>query len=258
LCEADVPTKTRESFKKLIDDVGRQLVSAEHHTGRSFVRLPLLYPSGANVVVRVEGGENRFFVSDAGFGSQEADMMGASLIYARHGRAIAENAGVKFDNQAFFVIEAERDQLPGAVVAIANCSHEATALAAYKLSERKSADDADALYERLIGIFPKSDVAKNVEIIGSSTTKWPIATLVKVPSTGRQAVFEPVTKHHTAVFSASTKFHDIALLEQPPVRVAVVRRKSEFGPWLGLLSQAASVVDIEVSDVILTKAAEAA
>ncbi len=250
--------ETRETFKKLIDEVGRQLVSAEHHTGRSFVRLPLLYPSGANVVVRVEGGENRFFVSDAGFGFQEADMMGASLIYARLGRAIAENAGVRFDNQSFFIIEAARGQLPGAVVAIANCSHEAAGLAAYKLSERKSVDDSDALYERLIGIFPKPNVAKNAEIIGSSSTRWSVAALVKFPSTGQQAVFEPVAKHHTAVFSASTKFHDMALLEQPPVRVAVVRKKSEFGPWLGLLSQAANVVDTEVSNVTLAKAVEAA
>jgi hypothetical protein len=53
------------------------------------------------------------------------------------------------------VVEASHGQLPGAVVTIANCSHEATALAAYKLAERKSVDETERLYERLITIFPK-------------------------------------------------------------------------------------------------------
>lgn len=127
---------SRDSFRRLIGEVSQQLVTAEHHVGRSFIKVPLLYPSGANVVVRVEGGEDRFFISDAGFGHQEAEMMGASLIYARQGRSIAENAGVGFDNQAFFLVEASRGQLPGAVVTIANCSHEATALAAFQLRRR--------------------------------------------------------------------------------------------------------------------------
>lgn len=251
-------TETRESVEGLIDEVARQLVSAEHHPGGSFVRLPLLYPSGANVVVRVNGSEDRFFVSDAGFGYQEADMMGASLIFARSGRAIAENAGVKFDNQAFFVIEASRDQIPGAVVAIANCSQEATALAAYKLAERKAADNIDQLYDRLVHVFPKESVIRNTELRGSSMTKWQISALVKITPHDRQAIFEPVTKHHTAVFSASAKFHDFALLERPPVRVAVVRRKDEFGPWLGLLSQAANVIDHDAPNATLLKVAEAA
>ncbi|MGD0187013.1 MAG: hypothetical protein ABSC25_17425 [Roseiarcus sp.] len=120
--------ETKESFRKLIEDVGRQLVTIDHGAAGSFVKLPLLYPSGANVVVRVEGGADRFFVSDAGFGYQEADMMGASLIYCRHGHAIAASAGIKFDNQSFFLIEASRDQIPGAVVTVGNCSLEATAL----------------------------------------------------------------------------------------------------------------------------------
>jgi hypothetical protein len=49
------------------------------------------------------------------------------------------------------VVEASHGQLPG----VANCSHEATALAAYKLAERKSVDETERLYERLITIFPK-------------------------------------------------------------------------------------------------------
>jgi hypothetical protein len=251
-------TDTHTPFKKMVDEASRQLVSTEHHAGSSFVRLPLLYPSGANVVVKVDSHDSGFFVSDAGFGYQEADMMGGALIYARHGRSIADNAGVRFDNQAFFVVEASRDQLPGAVVTIANCSQEAAALAAYKIAERKTHDDEEALYERLVRIFPKANVAKHVEIIGSSMTKWPVAVLVKTSALPNQAIFESVAKHHSSVYSATAKFHDIARLERAPKCVAVVRHKAEFGPWLGLLAQAASVIDETVDDNGFVQFVEAA
>ena len=55
-----------ESFKKAVDDVTRQLVSAEHRNGMSFVKVPLVYPSGASVVVRVSDSYPDFFVSDFG------------------------------------------------------------------------------------------------------------------------------------------------------------------------------------------------
>ncbi len=246
------------SFKRMIGGIAQQLVHAEHGVGNSVIRLPLLYPSGANVVVRVEGAEDRYFVSDSGFGYHEADLMGATLIYARHGKSIADNAGVRFDNQAFFVIEASRDQLPGAVVTIANCSQEAATLSAYKLAERKSVDEGDALYERLITVFPRQDVVKHAEIIGSSETKWPVAALVTVPSFSQKSIFEPVTKFHASVVNAAAKFHDISRLENAPARIVVIRKKAEFGPWLGLLSQAASVIDAEVPNATLRKLAEAA
>ena len=66
----------------------------------SFIRTPLLYPSGSTVVVQVAQGEGRFFVSDFGLGYQESDLYGAGAFYVRHARPIAENAGVGFDNQA--------------------------------------------------------------------------------------------------------------------------------------------------------------
>jgi hypothetical protein len=247
-----------ETFRKMIGEVAQQLVRAEHHVGSSMISLPLLYPSGANVVVRVEGSDDRFFVSDAGFGYHEADFMGASLIYARNGKSIAENAGVRFDNQAFFVIEASRDQIPGAIVTIGNCSQEATALAAYKLAERRSVDEGEALYERLIQIFPRENIAKDVEIIGSSSTKWPVTALVTVGSGTQKAIFEPVTKYHASVVNAAAKFHDISRLPHAPARVVIIRKKAEFGPWLGLLSQAASVIDADVPNSTLLKLAEAA
>ncbi len=112
-------------FKMLVDDVARMLVATEHRAGRSFIRTPLLYPSGAAVVVRIVDRSGKFFVSDVGLGHEEAEMMGSGSMYAENARLIAEAAGVRFDNQAFFVLEASCEQLHGAVVTIANCSQEA-------------------------------------------------------------------------------------------------------------------------------------
>jgi len=242
--------------RAFIEKVARELATVDHRVDGSFISTPLLYPSGTGVVVRVDYSGDNYFVSDMGFGYQEADMMGASLIYSRFARMIGEDAGVGFDNHSFFVVQASKDQLAGAVVAVANCSLEAVSVAAHKLSERKVADEADRLYERLTKVFAAPSVAKDVEIKGASTTTWPVANLVRI---GRvETIFEPVLSHRNSVASVVTKFHDIALLQHAPGRVAVVRSKDEFGTLLNVLSQAGSVITRDVSDAALRRLAKAA
>jgi hypothetical protein len=253
-----MPVLTRQNHKEIIDEAASQLVTTTHEQTSSFLRLLLLYPSGANVVVRVEANDTRYFVSDAGFGAHEADMMGASLIYARHGRPIAESAGIKFDNQAFFVTEASKDQLVGAVVTVAGCSQEATYRASDALAEKSFEDAKDRLYQRVIKVFDPRSVTKDASISGSSATKYHVAALVR-PYAGHGAIlFDPVTKHHSSVAHASMKFQDIARMREAPVRVAVVHRKAEFGTLLGVLSQSANVVDDDVPDDTFLHLAKAA
>lgn len=248
----------RDSFRSLIGDVSKQLVGAEHDAAGSFIRLPLLYPSGTSVVVRVEGADNRFFVSDYGLGAQEADLMGASLTYARQGRPIAEDAGVRFDNQAFFIVETNRAQLPGAVVTIANCSHEAAIRSADALAEKTFDDAKELLYGRLSRVFDRRIITKNASVKGSSATEYKVAALVRPERSGRVIVFDPVTKHHSSVAHASMKFGDMARLDAPPVRVAVVHNKTEFGTLLNILSASANVIDDSAPDETLLHFARAA
>jgi len=252
-------------FVELIDKVAREIVATEHHLNGSFIRTPMLYPSGAIVVVRIEQGEDRYFVSDWGLGYQETECYGAGAFYVRHARPIAEKAGVGFDNQAFFIMEASRDQLPGAVVTIANCSQEAAIRAADALAEKTFEDNKERLFERLVKVFAKTAgpttkvVTKNTKIIGHSSTEWPIATVVRLPGSPTQTIFEPVTKHHNSVAHATMKFHDIALLgKDAPGRVAVVHNKQEFGTYLQVLSQSASVIDEGAPDSTIVRLAKAA
>ena len=73
-----------------------------------------------------------------------------------------------------------------------------------------------------------------------------------------QAVFAFVTPHQTSVVFATAKFHDLARLDQAPVRVAVVHRKAALGDLLPLVAQAARVIEDDAPDRIVTRAALAA
>lgn len=242
-------------FNETVEHVAREIVATHHRGGSSFISTPLLYPSGATVVVRIDDGHPTFFVSDFGMGYNEAEMMGGGNIYSRHARTVADIAGVGFDNQAFFVIQASREQLPGAVVTIANCSQEAVAIVAHRIAERRISDESEFLYQRLESLFSPKAVTRDAEIVGASNTKWPVAALVQLGRRG--AIFEPVVNHRTSVVTAAAKFHDIARLEHSPARVAVVHKKADFGTYLGVLSQAASVINDDASDAAYRKVAEA-
>ncbi len=244
------------TFSDAVEKVSRQLVSVQHSHGFSLVSTPLLYPGGSSVVIRIMNDGASFFVTDYSMGYAEAEMMGASPIFARHARIVAERVGVGFDNHAFFVMRVPSEKLAAAIVIVANCSQETVYIAAHKAAERRATDDAEALYQRLITVFSPNAVARNVEIEGLSQTKWTVANLVR--EDGARTIFEPVSNHHTSVFAVTTKFHDIAQLEDAPRRIAVVRNKSDLKTWLGVLSQASNVIERGVADADLVSYARAA
>ena len=243
-------------LSNIVDAVAKEIVSTEHFRNGSIIRTPLIYPSGAAVVVQITQHRERFFVTDMGLGSQEADMFGGSNYYNKSAAALAEHYGIRFDNQAFFVAEAAHEQLAGATTLVANCSSEATAIAAYRAADRVFEEQADILYKRLVKVFPKTEVERNVEFVGSSTHKWKVATIVNHKS--HIALFEPVSRNHLSVVSTAAKFHDIARLDNAPNRISVVDDKEAFGNFINVLSQAGSVIEFKSPDDTLVKVAEAA
>ena len=243
-------------FQAIIEDVARKIVATSHAKDDSFITTPLLYPSGSSVVVQVYGTYPRYFITDLGLGHEEAEMMGAESIYMRQAQPIALAAGVRFDNQAFFVLEATEAQLPGAVVTVANCSQEAVNLTLYRQSEQRDPAAANLLIERLIKIFEQTTVTIGADVTGASQTKWKVAALVHAAR--RSTIFEPVNKHPTSIVYAATKFHDFARLEKAPGRVAIVKSKQELGTYLGVLSQAADVIEDSSPDQTIRELAKAA
>jgi hypothetical protein len=232
---------------QLIEHVASQLVSVELKTDGAFITMPLTYPSGSHAVVRVDVlAHDHHFVTDMGMGYLESEMMGVSLIYARHAAPIAEQVGIQFDHHAFALIDVPRDRLPGAVITVANASHQAVAVAAYKQAERKNAEDEERLYERLVKIFATERVNRDVSIVGASNTAWRVSNIVRLEH--KVTIFEPVSRHPNSITTATTKFHDLARLDDPPNRVAVVENKERMGTYLGVLAQAASVITRDAPD----------
>ena len=241
--------RNSDEFQKTVDAVARQLVAVKHRGGMSFITTPMTYPSGTSVVVRIADGGTDFFVSDFGAGYAEAEMMGGTATYVRQARGISDASGIDFDSHSFFIVHADQNRLPGAVTLVANCSRDAVAATAFAIAERRVAEDSNALYDRLVHVFTPPRVSRDVEIMGRSTTKWHFAALVQGP---RPAVFEPVSSHHSSVFAAATKFDDLASLDDPPSRVAVVRSKEELKSYLAVISRHASVIETRVPDATIS------
>lgn len=248
--------KPDSRFMSIVDEVARGLVTTEHFGAGSLIRTPVNYPSGASVVVEITQQKDRFFVCDMGAGHQEAEMIGASALFSKSASTIAQNYGIRFDNQAFFVAEASRDQLAGAATIVANCSVEAVAMAAFKTAERKYEEQSDKLYQKLISIFDKREVISNTNFTGSSAHSWPVSAIVTRGAS--VAIFEPVSKNHMSVVNTTAKFHDFARLENPPIRISVVPRKIDMGDYINILSQAGSIIEFDVAKDAYERVAEAA
>jgi hypothetical protein len=248
--------KSGKAFNSLIDRVARELVTVDHGDGQSVINTPLMYPGGSSVVVHIHHVDDEYFITDFGMGYEEALFLGASTTYVRHGKAIAKAAGIGFDNRAFFAVRVAQHQLPGAIATVANCSKEAVQIALYKSAERRNTTDIDALYQRLAQTFPENAIAKDVTVLGRSNKEWHVATLVQ--SGRNRTIFEPVSAHHVSIYAATTKFHDIAAMEDAPTRVAVVKRKAELKDNLAVLSQSANVIERNTSSEAYRRLANAA
>jgi hypothetical protein len=250
-------TTETASLRTVAEEVARALAVATHTAEGSFIKMPLMYPGGSAVVVMIaEAPGGRYLVSDMGLGHDEADLMCATSTFAHVAPRVAERSGVAFDHRAFFVVEVTRDQLVGAVSTIAGCSQEAVQITSLKIAEAKTNDAADRLYTRLAHLFTPARVARDAEVLGASNTPWHVTALVTVD--GRPAVYDPVSSHHTAIAAAVTKYFDLAQLDTPPHRIAVVKSKAALGTRLGVISGAARVVEDSAPDSTLERLARVA
>lgn len=244
-------------FRRAVESVARELVMFDHDKAGTFIQTPLLYGGGSGVVIRIEPAADRYFVSDFGLGAQEAHLLGATPSqYANCGKKVADSSGIGFDQHSFFVLEASREQLAGAIVAVANCSQTAVAIIAYKVAEKQAADEKELLFRRLVEVFSPSAVAKDAVVKGASSTPWEISALVRLPHS--LSAFEPVRNHANSIASVAMKFNDIALMENGPRRFAIVKSKKELGTYLGVLAQVSDVLEDKVANDVLRKLASAA
>jgi hypothetical protein len=229
----------------------QSLVSHEQVNGETYITLPLLYPSGTSVVVRVRVDGDSYFVSDMGMGWSEVEMMGGSQhLYNGIGKKIADASGVGFDTHAFFVLQIRNEQLVGAVITIGNCSLEAAMQSAFSIAERREREENDRLYARLVTLYrPRHiDVAKEVIIRGASDHEWR-ASILATRDVLHRTMFEAVSNHGNSISAVATKFLDIGRSVSAPDRIAVVKSKRELGNFLGIIAPVSTrVIEAHAND----------
>jgi len=103
----------------------QRIASVRELDGKIAVSLPVMYPSGATVVVEVERNDDRYWVSDMGYGLVEAEMSGAQTFYGKIASRIADDFGIGFDGNAMLALWVASPRLEAAITCVANASNRA-------------------------------------------------------------------------------------------------------------------------------------
>lgn len=238
-------------------EILRGLANAEVFGGRAYLRTPMLLPSGSSVVVVIEPEDtDRYRITDLGQGHDEAETLGFARVYRRQTEEIARLQGLTATHGTLWLGDLARDELPGAAMALATAVLRAFERAMVRAADRRPQTAADRLVARLHRLFPDQQVRGEVEVRGVSTHAWQVDAAVETER--GLALFDVVSPAPVSVAFAAAKFHDIALLENAPARIAVVRRKDAFGDLLPVVAQAAKIVQEDASDATFERLAKAA
>jgi hypothetical protein len=109
----------------MLDAVARSLCRVDHHDGRGIVDTPLLYPDGSSVAIQVDDTPDGCRISDGRAADEQARALGVDNAFRAQAIAIAQAAGIAFEDGAFVVIATAPDRVAGAIVTVANCAKEA-------------------------------------------------------------------------------------------------------------------------------------
>ena len=243
----------RTGLAGLAAQVTHRLAKPEMLNGRAFIQMPILYPSGSAVVAVIEEeGPDRYRVSDGGQAYDEADLAGHGGTYRREAREVAQLSGLTLDGVSLLLTPVTAAQLPAALAIVASASVRALDRAMARVVDRPKPAAVARLIARLGSVFPKADIRPDEELRGMSTHLWRFDALVHLG--GRRAAFSIVTPNATSVAFASAKFHDIAGLDPPMRGIAVVHRKAALGDLLGVVAQAARVIEDDAADGVFERA----
>jgi hypothetical protein len=236
--------------KSVIDPVVtaavKSLVRSSFISDAALISMPQTYPDGTGVGIRIDPAPGGYSVSDFAFGYRQAENYGAERSYTKHAVKLAEQYHAEYAGGHQLRIHARPDQLSGAIKLIASISREAVCKTFASAPDWDDEELAADLFQRLVGLFGTDHVFAKASKTGASSVQWRVAAKVTIGD--RDVIFDAVSPHHASVFSASSKFNDIARLEERTVSVAVVASKEAMGKWLPLLSQTSVVIEESASD----------
>lgn len=224
----------------------QRLASVQDLDGRVSVSLPVMYPSGATVVVEIERNDDRYWVSDMGYGLAEAEMSGAQTFYGKIASRIAHDFGVGFDGNAMFALWVASSRLEAAITCVANASNRACSEAILQATEAKSRRQNDKIFERVSAVFGKRSVTRSADIIGRHA-HWEAHNVVVFPNRHR-AVFEHMTAHTTSVSTKFLMFSDIKSAEAEISLNAIVKDIGALDEKGQMIGDVANILSFTASD----------
>jgi hypothetical protein len=239
-------------IERVVEATASELVHLRNVGSSRFLNLPLVYPDGSSVTVKIDPVKGGIRVSDNGFAYREAEALGAQRSFGQVARNIAEDHGVNANRRVIYT-DATPQTLHGAITDVATASWLIASRIFERVSEGEEAEIEAQLAERLEAIFGSNHVKPQRTLHGASSSEWKLSAIVTVDH--HIAAFQAVSGKHTSIYRTVAAFHDLASLERPPTLVAVVESKKALGPRLGLLSQAGRVIEEGQPDEVFRKAA---
>lgn len=240
----------RTPLRELTEAIVPTLVSYRSWGDASFINMPLAYPSGAFVTVRLMHVRDGVRVSDSGFAYREADSFGAGRSFSKTAQSIAEEYDIEVGKRSVF-IDVPEHQVERAILDVSAASHAIASRIVSRIAGEAEATISEELHDRLGKLF--SNTRYDESITGASSTEWEVSAISD--HDGVAAVFQIVTNYPVSVFRTSTAFHDIAALENPPRLISVVASKKDMGKHYSILAQAGRVVEIGQSNETFIRAA---
>jgi hypothetical protein len=217
-----------------------QLMTTRSWGDSTFVTLPVFYPNGTPVTVKVEPSQVGFRVSDGGLTFRHLEQIGAEHYFARNAPSFANEIEGFVYNRSI-CLDVTVGELAAAIADIADTTARMASKIIGRVGRKGEAQIADHLYDRLKAVFGAGRVERDVHLVGPSTKDWDVDSIVHLD--GGDAIFQAVSNHHASVYSTSAMFHDLALKDRPPVTTAVVQSRQELGAWFNILAQAGNVIE---------------
>jgi len=244
---------TAEEVERTVEEVARELVRLRRVNGSSFLNLPMLYPDGSSVTVKIDQVAGGLRVSDNGFAFREAEDSGAIRSFGQTKKSVAEEFGVQFGGKAIF-LDTECAGLFEAICDVASASWQIVARVYSRLPDDTEIEFEEEISARLKSLFGASHVEENKDLAGASSISWPVSAVVNLED--HKTVFQAVGDHANSINRSATAFRDLSLLPNPPRLVAVVRDKTALGARASLLVQAsAHIIERGNPDVLWRAAA---
>ena len=154
------------------------------------ISVPLVYPSGTTVGVKVTPHQGAYTVSDFGLGWREAEGYEAQRSFGSHAGRIKDQVGVEYNGNHEFQMRATERQLTSAIRRVAYASHRAAVKAFHSLPEACEQEIGAALFQRLRDTFGKDNVAGDLKLAGASNIEWGFAA--QVLQGKRRVVFDVI------------------------------------------------------------------